>query len=690
MARRVTRYHRVAVSDRTPSHLVITVHGIRTFGQWSSRLAALVRAESAEIRFIPYVYGYFSALAFAFPPARWLAVRHFRRLLERICEQHPGARIDIVAHSFGTHLVGWGLRRMSRAHPARIHTVILAGSVLKDTFRWDLLPSDRVRRVINECGTRDVPLILSQVCILFTGMAGRTGFAGMTGASLYNRFHHGGHSLYFTDAFMKEHWAPLLTSESTPAAVDVRKSPGPVDGLVQWAAQNAEIPKIAVYALAITLPIWQYSSALESREHQRKLAVARQLIARAVMPGEQQAELLPLAILLAATSYQYAPTPEAEAFLRRAVAEIARAEERLDLEDVGAIVVPSGEGLAAPLAAAGGRVIDVGHPPLRIAHGFGREFVSFSGDGRWLGVADDTLRVLDVVTGGEALRLMPPAASACGAAVREIEFSTDKSLLAAAGSDGAFVVWDLETKRALMTRHFGRAFDPDVDIARVACEEVVKGVSFTPDGTYVATALPDARVVVWRVRTGRAAATIREEATAVVFSSDGTLLVTGSPDGAIRVWDWKRRLEVARARIQAAIILLQFVPGDALLITASDDRTARLWDFGEVSGLYGYRRYREDEAGEPFARPWMPEPMKEMLRAGHDDEVTAVAASGDGRSMVTVAGGTVFRWRLAADAPTQESLVEQACHRATRNLTSDEWRAHLGSEPYHATCPGLR
>lgn len=51
--------------------------------------------------------------------------------------------------------------------------MILAGSVLKPGFLWKDLVGESVHRVVNECGIRDnVLLLLNQLAVLFTGMAG--------------------------------------------------------------------------------------------------------------------------------------------------------------------------------------------------------------------------------------------------------------------------------------------------------------------------------------------------------------------------------------------------------------------------------------------------------------------------------------------------------------------------------------
>ena len=153
--------------------LIITVHGIRTFGQWQERLGSLLRqAAPNRVAVENYHYGYFSAIAFLIPLFRWLATRRFRIELSRIAHCYPERDISIVAHSFGTHLVGYGLRSIPKSERPRIENVILAGSVLRTNFSWGALLSDgSIKRVINDCGIDDSVLLLSETLVLLTGMA---------------------------------------------------------------------------------------------------------------------------------------------------------------------------------------------------------------------------------------------------------------------------------------------------------------------------------------------------------------------------------------------------------------------------------------------------------------------------------------------------------------------------------------
>jgi tetratricopeptide (TPR) repeat protein len=236
--------------------LVITVHGIRTFGDWQGRLAALLKqqAKDREVEVIEYNFGFFSALAFMVPFVRMLIVRRFRKYFVSVATASAWDRIDLVGHSFGTHVIAWALHRINSAKPPQVNTVIFAGSVLKTNFPWQDLIGRSVKRVVNDCGMRDDVLVLNQIFILGTGMAGRLGFNGGTGDNFRNRFFDCGHSGYFftddqpDDAFMRKYWVPLLLEDRPPEVVDLRKA-GVMTGVALWLLNNSDPVKLVVVLL---------------------------------------------------------------------------------------------------------------------------------------------------------------------------------------------------------------------------------------------------------------------------------------------------------------------------------------------------------------------------------------------------------------------------------------------------------
>ena len=262
--------------------VVLTVHGINTYGDWAAKLARILQHHDPRIETESYSYGYFSILAFLIPFLRWIEVLRCRRELYCLKRRTDGRTVDIVAHSFGTFIVAKAIRSARPERLPRIGTVILAGSVLRSSFDWSsLLHSGKLERVVNECGVDDDVLIASQFLVLFTGMAGRIGFFGALGTVLTNRWHRGDHGLYFEGDFMCKHWLPLLTTRGPVPAIDERPRLQGLRPIQIWLLQNLDVPKLLLYAaLPLWLVAWQFD--------QREIAYATQVAVRAnalIAPG---------------------------------------------------------------------------------------------------------------------------------------------------------------------------------------------------------------------------------------------------------------------------------------------------------------------------------------------------------------------------------------------------------------------
>lgn len=276
--------------------IIITVHGIRTFGQWHERLERLIKAENPDVDVKRYRYGYFSIIAFLLPVVRHLAVIAFRRRFRELVTANPGAPISIVAHSFGTHIVAWALRGMKAAELPNMPILILAGSVLKSDFDWSpLLRTKRFGHVVNDCGIDDDVLLLSQLCVLLTGMAGRVGFYGFSDSRLINRFFHGGHSHYFQspnlddDAFMRDRWLTILLQQSIPKDLDQTIVGGALQGVGYSLLRLADPIKLSAY-FAVAFVLFNYGYLEPRRQAQieqyrrQYQAAAMQLVTDRLVP----------------------------------------------------------------------------------------------------------------------------------------------------------------------------------------------------------------------------------------------------------------------------------------------------------------------------------------------------------------------------------------------------------------------
>jgi len=204
---------------------VITIHGIRTFGEWQNRLRNLTHANLAEIPFHGYRYGYTSFLALFHKKSHEKHVGRLRSKLRGIVASNPNSNFVFFAHSFGTFLLVETLRLMwKQGEKIPAKTVVLSGSVLRSDYDLSFL-SDGGVRVINDCAHSDYVLWLSEAFIPGLGMAGKVGFYGFENSMLVNRFFLGGHSSYFDgDDFLQRQWLPIIGGVGDVKSIDDRTS----------------------------------------------------------------------------------------------------------------------------------------------------------------------------------------------------------------------------------------------------------------------------------------------------------------------------------------------------------------------------------------------------------------------------------------------------------------------------------
>ncbi len=580
------------------SHLVVTVHGIRTFGHWQERLEALVREREPGARVHHYKYGYFSCIAFMIPPLRWLVTRGFRRALVATCASGSWDRIDLVAHSFGTHIVAWALHGLPRARRPKIHTLILAGSVLKPSFPWEELTEDAVGRVVNDCGTKDGVLVLNQAVVLFTGMAGRVGFAGMNHDRFRNRFFAHGHSDYFvrggkpSDEFMREWWVPALCGDGPTSLPPDPRGASPVQGIAAFLFNNLEPIKVALVVAPFAVLAIVYFSLFRQANAQREEA-RRRLVELQVTQAESLSDEGDLASALvwyceALRSVQGGDELEQRVRVGTTLRQLPRLSQVLfrdDLQFSRAAFSPDGSQVALtggsqPLVwnLENGTVTDL------VPHDNSVNAVAFSPDGAWIATAgsDRTARVFDARNGAP---VTPPMRH--DAQLMLVLFRADGKRLLTVGRSGSdrryeTRLWDVPTGASV-----GSAMKHARDIGDAA---------FSPAGERVATISEDGTTRIWSAETGEptgvtiASDDARNSSRSplrVEFSSDGARLLTSS-GATLQVWDPSTGSLLGGPWEMGTCADARFVDVDSVL-AVDEDGAVQVWRVGARDAVRGKR-----------------------------------------------------------------------------------------------------
>jgi hypothetical protein len=192
--------------------LVFAIHGFNTRGEWKNDLSLLLSLETDGERFLyqPWDYGVF-VFQILDPFSRRKQIRKFQEFYNNILTHFDiKPEIVIVAHSFGTYIVGNSLKRFPEVSADRI---LLLGSVLKRGFPWRKL-SNKYSKVLNILNGKDFALSLSKF-ILGLGDAGKKGFSDKLEKVIEINELFCEHSDIFGKEYMKTTWIPFIRDGST-------------------------------------------------------------------------------------------------------------------------------------------------------------------------------------------------------------------------------------------------------------------------------------------------------------------------------------------------------------------------------------------------------------------------------------------------------------------------------------------
>lgn len=171
---------------------------------------------------------------------------------------------------------------------------------------------------------------------------------------------------------------------------------------------------------------------------------------------------------------------------------------------------------------------------------------------------DDFLRHVEAISEKPQFKLELPGA------VQHVSYSPDGRLLAAAAGENAYLLETATGKVVQSLKHGGK----------------VNAISFSPDGSRVATASYDQTARVSDVATGKEIWHSAQNGAvfAIAFSPDGRHLSTGGFDKTVRMFDASNGSQVWQASFGGGVTAVAFSRDGRFVATGSQDNFARVLD----------------------------------------------------------------------------------------------------------------
>lgn len=236
------------------------------------------------------------------------------------------------------------------------------------------------------------------------------------------------------------------------------------------------------------------------------------------------------------------------------------------------------------------------------------------------------------------------------AEVRALEFSPDGSRLASASFEGRVILWPLDSMEP------ARVFDEH--------DERVTGLRFSPVGRYLASASWDGTVRVRDLETSEIS-TLRGHGQVVTdldFAPSGRLLVSASWDTSVRLWPVDPSGRAVLSGHEIGVHAVDFSPDGRSIASGGHDDELRLWDLrtreaqvlaGHGDNVYRVRfspngRWLASSSDDRTVRLWPADGGTPRILRGHLGDVEELAFSQDGRWLASAGReGDLFLWPVA-------------------------------------------
>lgn len=148
--------------------------------------------------------------------------------------------------------------------------------------------------------------------------------------------------------------------------------------------------------------------------------------------------------------------------------------------------------------------------------------------------------------------------------VQSVSFSGDGTMLASSGYDNTVKLWNLERNQK--------------NLISLPHDDAVFSVIFSPDSQTIASASFDKTVKLWK-RDGTLKHTLSHDNSvySVTFNSKGDTIAIGDKSGTVTFWDSNGQKKGSFQPHKSTVLGLRFNPQGNILATASKDGTVKLW-----------------------------------------------------------------------------------------------------------------